>query len=108
MTSIPGSPGFHNTPSIGVGGITAVSVEDGAPKRLIIGQPGCTVEIAGDLIVGGSNCAMCKADAPLGVLLTGKATRMLFCFECAKKHLHGTVKELVESLDVKDELEKTT
>lgn len=83
-----------------VGGLSAVSSP--SPNKIVLGQPGCEIEIAGDVVLGGNRCAMCNALAPLGVLLSGKATRVLFCFACAVQNLHGSVKELVDSLDVKD------
>jgi hypothetical protein len=98
------NPSSTVSASLNVGGVTAVSSP--SPNKLVIGQTGCEVEIAGNLTFGGNRCAMCKADAPLGVLLSGEATRVLFCFACAVKNLHGSVKELVDSLDVKDKLEQ--
>jgi hypothetical protein len=91
--------------SLNVGGVTALSSP--SPNKIVLGQPGCEIEVAGNLTFGGSRCVMCKADAPLGVLLSGETTRVLFCFACAVQNLHGSVKELVDSLDVKDKLEQT-
>lgn len=88
--------------SLNVGGVVAISAP--ASNKIVIGQSGCEVEVAGNLTIGLSRCLMCSAPTPMGVLLSGASTRVLFCFSCAKQHLHGSVKELVDALDVKDKM----
>ena len=91
--------------NLAIGGMTAISSPH--TNKIVLGQPGCEIEVAGNLVLSGNKCAMCKAATPLGVLLSGAATRVLFCFSCAKEHLHGSVKELVDALDVKDKVGET-
>jgi hypothetical protein len=98
------NPSASVSASLNVGGVTAVSSP--SPNKIVLGQPGCEIEVAGNLTFGENRCAMCKVPAPLGVLLSGASTRVLFCFACAVQNLHGSVKELVDSLDVKDKLEQ--